>query len=118
MKGGHDQGTVPEKNPYEVSTVASADPTRQPTSLTIVWALIVAIVAGVVVFFSTCIGTGLVLFELGRSVRDDSPELILLTVVIGVPAAGLTIFKSFRSVIRSRVSRYRDSATRGHETLE
>lgn len=101
-----DQGRVSGGNPYEVSATASEDLKQQPTALQILWAFIVAIVAGVIVFFSTCFGTGILLFEFSRINihRDDPSALILLAIVVAAIAAGFTIYKIYRSVIRSRVS--------------
>ncbi len=102
-----DQGRVSGGNPYEVSATASDDLKQQPTAFQILWAFIVAIVAGVIVFFSTCFGTGILLFEFSQiNIHSDDPSgLILLAIVVGAIAAGFTIYKIYRSVIRSRVSK-------------
>lgn len=102
----NDQGVVLGVNPYEVSATASEDLKQQPTALQILWAFIIAIVAGVIVFFSTCFGTGILLFEFSRiNIHSDDPSgLILFAIVVGAIAAGFTIYKIYRSVIRSRVS--------------
>ncbi|MFO0977932.1 MAG: hypothetical protein U0996_16120 [Planctomycetaceae bacterium] len=101
-----DQSRVSGGNPYEVSATESEDLKQQPTAFQILWAFIIAIVAGVIVFFSTCFGTGILLFEFSRiNIHSDDPSgLILLAIVVGAIAAGLTIYKTYRSVIRSRVS--------------
>lgn len=101
-----DQGRVSGGNPYEVSATASDDLKQQPTAFQILWAFIIAIVAGVIVFFSTCFGTGILLFEFSQiSIhRDDPSALILLAIVVGAIAAGFTVLKTYRSLVRFRTT--------------
>ncbi len=92
-----DQGKVPEKNPYEVSTVASADLTQQPTALQIIGAVILAIGTGAIAFFPTCFGTGILLAQFGLTI----PGVIFLAILVGALVAGITIYKSYGTLIGS-----------------
>ncbi len=97
-----DQGKVPEKNPYEVSAIASADRTQQPTALQIIGAVILAIIAGMIVFFITCLGTMVAAFEFPETRERNAAREILIVVgggVVGTIAVSLTIYRTYRSLI-------------------
>lgn len=96
MKGGHDQGTVPDKSPYEVSTAAPKERTQQPTEFQIFGAILLAIVAGVLAFFTTCFGSGLLLYEFAHGTGT-----VEFAILMGTVAAGFTILSTYLALIRS-----------------